>query len=114
MKYFMFVTTHGTETADGTDAPSIESWLAECERRGVRLDGDRLADPKEGRTVRRRNGELLVTDGPFVETNELIAGYDVLECGSIEEAIEIASLHPMAYEGTIEVRPFWAGDDQER
>lgn len=106
MKYILLIASDSTEPATG-DVPSIESWLEECDRRGVRLHGDRLAPVSDSRTVRHRNGELVVTDGPFTETNELIAGYDVLECDTIEEAIEVAALHPMAYEGSVEVRPFW-------
>jgi hypothetical protein len=57
------------------------------------------------KTVRVRKGQLLVTDGPFIETREWIGGFDFLDCANMEEAIEIASKHPMARFGTIEVRP---------
>ena len=50
---------------------------------------------------------MLVSDGPFAETKEQIAGYDVIECADLDEAIEIASKHPVARIGTIEIRPFW-------
>jgi hypothetical protein len=49
----------------------------------------------------------MVTDGPFAETKEVVGGFDILECGSLEEAVEIAAEHPIAQMGTIEVRPFW-------
>jgi hypothetical protein len=52
-----------------------------------------------------RQARLLGTDGPFAETKEWIAGFDLLECASLEEAIRIASRHPMARFGRIEVRP---------
>jgi hypothetical protein len=63
--------------------------------------------------VRVRGGERLVTDGPYTESKEWIAGFDVLECDTIEQAIDIAAAHPMAYGGRIEVRAFWplAGGD---
>ena len=48
-----------------------------------------------------------MTDGPFAETKEQIAGFDVLECADLDEAIEVASSHPMARLGLLEVRPFW-------
>ncbi len=51
-----------------------------------------------------------MTDGPFAETHEWIAGFDILECESLEEAIEVASRHPMATSGIIEVRPAWPLD----
>jgi len=52
-------------------------------------------------------GEVLVTDGPFTESKEWIAGYDMLEAADLDEAIEIASKHPMARFGRIELRPVW-------
>jgi hypothetical protein len=72
--------------------------------------GHRLADRADARTVRLRQGRLLVTDGPFAETKEWIAGFDLLECASLAEAIRIASGHPMARFGRIEVRPLSAED----
>ncbi len=88
-------------------ASSTESWVEEMGGRGVRLHGDRLRPVSDATTVRKRGGELLVSDGPFAETKEQIAGYDVIECADLDEAIEVASKHPVAGFGTIEVRPFW-------
>jgi len=73
----------------------------------VRKHGDRLRPPEDATTVRWRRGEVLVTDGPFAETREQIAGYDVIDCADLDEAIEIASKHSMARFGRIEIRPFW-------
>jgi hypothetical protein len=53
-----------------------------------------------------RGGETIVTDGPFLETKEVLAGIDVLECASLEDAVRAASTHPMAAYGVIELRPF--------
>ena len=86
-------------------APSIESWLFEMEGRGVLLHGDRLRNVSDATTVQVRSQELLVSDGPFAETKEQIAGYDVIDCADLDEAIEVASKHPTAWYGTIEVRP---------
>ena len=86
-------------------APSIESWLDEMEGRGVLLHGDRLRYVSDATTVQVRSRELLVSDGPFAETKEQIAGYDVIDCADLDEAIEVASKHPTAWYGTIEVRP---------
>jgi len=57
--------------------------------------------------VRVRSGEVLVADGPFAETKEQIGGLDLVECADLDEAIEVASKHPVARFGSIEVRPFW-------
>ena len=54
-----------------------------------------------------RGGRTLVTDGPFAETKEAVGGFDIIEAASLDEAVEIASRHPVAEGGTIEVRPLW-------
>jgi hypothetical protein len=54
-----------------------------------------------------RGGDVLVADGPFAETKEQIAGFDIIECDDLDEAIDVASRHPVARFGSIEVRPFW-------
>lgn len=87
------------------------AWLADTEGRGVRLHGGELQPVSTATTVRQRDGQLLVTDGPFAETKEQMAGYVVLDCANLNEAIEVASRHPVAPWGTIEVRPFV--DDQQ-
>ena len=80
------------------------------EGRGKRLIGDRLRPVEDATTVRVRSGELLVTDGPFTESKEWIVGFDVLDCADLDEAIEIASKHPVARSGRLELRPFWPGE----
>jgi hypothetical protein len=97
----------GTGEADGI--PSIESWLEEMGRRGVLRHGNRLRYVSDATTVQVRHHDLLVSDGPFAETKEQIAGYDVIDCVDLDEAIEVAAKHPTAWHGTIEVRPI-AGD----
>ena len=82
-------------------------WLDDVQARGIWKIGDQLAPTRRARTVRVRDGKKLVTDGPFVETKEALGGFDIIECGSLEEAVEIAGAHPVAEFGTIEVRPFW-------
>jgi hypothetical protein len=111
MEYLMFVCTDTEPDTDKTDAPDIEAWVEEGERRGIRKQGDQLVPQSEAKTVRVRGGELLVTDGPFAETKEWIAGYDLLDCTDLDEAVEYASRHPMARFGRIEVRAIlpWEG-----
>jgi len=82
-------------------------WLNELRARGAWILGDQLAPPRRGRSVRRRGGRAIVTDGPFVETKETVGGFDLIEAESLDEAVEIASHHPVAEFGTIEVRPMW-------
>jgi hypothetical protein len=85
----------------------VDPWVDEMNGRGVRLYGSELEPPGSARTVRVRDSRAIVTDGPFAETKEQIAGFDVLECADLDEAIEVASRHPMARLGMLEVRPFW-------
>jgi hypothetical protein len=85
----------------------LQAWLDEMEGRGVLETGDRLRPTSEATTVRLRNGEALVLDGPFAETKEQVAGFDIIDCADLDEAIEIASKHPCAGLGTVEVRPLW-------
>jgi hypothetical protein len=59
--------------------------------------------------VRVRNGAIVTTDGPFAETKEFIAGFDVIDCPDLETAVAIAAQHPVAKFGTVEVRQFWKG-----
>ena len=82
-------------------------WVDDLQAQGIWITGDQLAPPRRARTVRIRGGRKMVTDGPFVETKEAIGGFDLLECGSLDEAVEVAATHPLAEVGTIEVRPLW-------
>jgi hypothetical protein len=105
MKY-MLIHTIDPNAEHSTDGmPTFDSWLDEVLASGVSLHGDRLRDVGDATTVQVRNREVLVSDGPFAETREQIAGYDVIECADLDEAIEIAAKHPTAWQGTIEVRP---------
>ena len=89
----------------GAGADALATWVRETEARGVRLlSGARLELGADARTVRDRCGELLVTDGPFAETKELVAGFQVIDCADLDQAVEVASRHPSARTGKIEVR----------
>jgi len=93
MKFMMLVCIEETrdvadeaaEAADSTEENESFPWLDDVIARGIRLDGDRLAPTREARTVAVRDGEMLVSDGPFAETKEVICGYDVLDCANIDE-----------------------------
>ena len=87
----------------------IKPWLAEGAEQGTRVFGSQVSKPANAATVRVRAGEVVVSDGPYAESKEWMAGFDVIECADMEEAIEIASRHPVAQFGMIEVRPFRPG-----
>ena len=79
----------------------------EMQARGVLISRERLRPTSLSTTVRVREEGLVVADGPFAETKEQIAGFYIIECEDLDEAIEIASRNPGARVGTIEVRPVW-------
>jgi hypothetical protein len=68
------------------------------------LDGAELAATRSATTVRVRDGETIVTDGPFAETKEALGGFYLLECADLDEAAELAAQIPGAATGAIELR----------
>jgi hypothetical protein len=113
MKYLMFVCTDPDTPADetGEGTLDVDEWVEKYDASGQRLIGERTRPAEDATTVRRRRGEVLVTDGPYAETKDWIAGFDVLECADLDAAIAIAAEHPMAAGGRLELRPFWVDDE---
>jgi len=107
MQFMMFVCSDSEPDAEPEARGEIEAWVEDLEQRGKRLTGDRLRPVTEAKTVRVRGGRRQVSDGPFAESKKVILGFDILECDSIAEAVDIAARHPMARAGRIEVRAFW-------
>jgi hypothetical protein len=83
------------------------AWRADLDRRGGMVAGVRLRPVVDATTVRVRDGETLVSDGPFAETKDFVGGVVVVECANLDEAIEIAAGHPYARWGGVEIRPVW-------
>ena len=90
-----------------SDETEVNAWVSEMHDNGVHQHGAVLRPAREAAVVRVRGGEVLVTDGPFAEAKEQIAGFEVLECASMEEAVKLLARHPSARLGTLEVREFW-------
>jgi len=107
MKFLIFIVTDQTVAQLPEPPGAIQAWAEEGARRGIRIDGNRLRPPDDAKLVRIRDHKKVVTDGPFAETKEWIAGYDILDCQDLDEAIDYVSRHPMAVRGQIEIRPFW-------
>ena len=74
------------------------------------VGGAELAPPSTATTVRVRDGETIVTDGPFVETKEALGGYFLIEAGSMDEALDFAARIPGAETGAVEVRPCYVDE----
>ncbi|MEP6813028.1 MAG: YciI family protein [Actinomycetota bacterium] len=104
MKYLLLICVDPSLEPD-EEPGEIEGWL---DRLGdSRLIGNALLGARSAATVRIRRSKRLVTDGPFAETKEIIAGFDVIDCETRQEAIDIAAAHPVAKFGAVEVREFW-------
>ncbi len=97
---------NGDEIEDPQEMRVLAAWDDEMKARGILIGGGGLRPVRETTMLQVRDGELLVSDGPYAETKEQVAGYSVLECASLEEAIEVTSRHPTARIGTFELRPF--------
>ena len=110
MKFMMFVVSH-PQPDQPSDQSDIDLWVDPLDASGKRVIGEVLAPPAESTVVRVRGGKVLTTRGPFAETSEVILGFDILEVADLDEAIDIASRHPMARNGQIELRAFAPWDE---
>lgn len=83
-----------------------DDYAADMTRTGNFLGGAPLQRSATARTIRRVRGEMLVTDGPFAETKEVLAGYHLVECKDADEAVALGARFPGIRVGlTVEVRP---------
>jgi hypothetical protein len=103
VRYLMLVCVDESVEAEGMPT----AWVEEMDARGVRQFGSRLRPVSDATTVQVRGGEVVLSDGPFAETKEQVGGFDLIDCRDLDEAIEVASKHPAAKFGTLEVRPLW-------
>ena len=101
MRYLLLI--RGDETA----AAHADEGCEEMARRGVLRGGGGLRPPAEGKAVRIRRRQLLLSDGPFAETKEQVGGFCLIEAADLDEAVAVAAEHPAATYGTIEVRELW-------
>ena len=84
----------------------------DAEAAGVLAGGNELASTRDATTVRVRDDETFVTDGPYAEVKEALGGFFVFECGSLDEALEWAARIPAAEHGAIEVRPVYLDPEE--
>ncbi len=107
MEFLLLICNDPTGEEYVPEEDNIVDWVEEVTSSGARTHGNRLHPMDRAKTVRRRRGELAVTDGPYADTKERIGGFDLIECDDLDEAIAIAGKHPMARFGCVEVRPIW-------
>jgi hypothetical protein len=111
MKYaLLFYNQPHTEIPEATIGSMLEAmgrWIEELEEAGVFRTTLRLAPVDAARSVRLEGDEMLVTDGPFAETKEILRGLLILECETLEDALGWARRCPLNAIGTVEVRPEW-------
>jgi hypothetical protein len=104
------------ETDRDPSAPAFEAtigahgaFIDDCTERGAFLAAGALRPVQTATSVRVRDGETLITDGPYTETREWFGGYYLLDCRDLDEALELAAKCPVAHNGTVEVRPIHEG-----
>ena len=113
MRYLLLICDEEKRQAEMSEEEAAAQMAAyaafgeEMGARGVLQGGERLRPTPSATTVRVRDGEVLTTDGPFAETKEQMAGFYLVECDDLDQAIEIAAKIPSAQHGSIEVRPIW-------
>ena len=119
MKFLLLVYIE-PELLDAEPAGEYDTEMRHCIRsadalasQGTLLGSNKLEAPDQARTVRVREGRTGVFDGPFAETKEVLAGYNLIEAASLEDAVALAAQFPWARYGSMEVRPV-ADMDAER
>ena len=94
-----------TDADRGVMFAEYGAYTEEIRKRGAYVDGAPLAPTSSATTVRVRQGNRVVTDGPFAETKEYLAGYYTIEAPSLDGALEAAAMCPGAKFGSVEIRP---------
>lgn len=112
MQYMLLMTETESDFAKRHDPEQAQSYwggwqafIQAMSEAGVIVNGDGLQSPQMGTTVRVREGQRLVQDGPFADTKEQLAGYFVIEVPDLESALEWAMRSPSAATASVEVRP---------
>ena len=87
------------------ELPRWEALFAWMDEQKIEWKGVELDDPTEVRVIRVRDGETIVTDGPYAETKEVLGGYFLADCKNLDQAIELAQRVPLVVRGSVEIRP---------
>ena len=104
MKYLCLVYMDENDIAHVADT-ECNACNEEFKRRGHHIAAEALQPVRTATSVRLRNGKMTVTDGPFAETKEQLAGFYLIDAKDLDEAVQLAAKIPPARVGSIEVRP---------
>jgi hypothetical protein len=112
---YAFLLYNDESTSPEPGSPELDQRIAaygafteEVTKAGIMQGGDALQNTATATVVRAdSNGSPLTTDGPYAETKEQLAGFYILECQNLDEAVEWAAKIPAASHGSVEVRPIW-------
>ncbi len=114
-QYMLLVYEEEVEPAEQAEREQVTPMLVELHaslrEAGLLVGVQRLRSTESATSVRVRDGETEITDGPFAVTKEVLAGYYVLDCADLDEALKVAARVPLARYGTVEVRPFLPTDE---
>ena len=111
MKYMLLLASDPADEPmpdSDTFGPYMAEWAAYSQalvEAGALVGGEALEGPETASTVRVRDGKRLVTDGPFIESKEVVGGFYLIDVANLDEALEWAARIPNAHFGTVEVRP---------
>ena len=111
MKFIVLVYNDG-KLLDGLPAGEADGMMRDClshadelQTEGKLIESQMLEDVGTAKSIRRRNGRLTITDGPFAEPKEVLGGFNLIEAEDMDEALRIAAAFPWSSTGCIEVRP---------
>jgi hypothetical protein len=114
-RYMLLVYSEEVDAAEQAERERVTPLLAELHAglrdAGVLVGVNRLHSTESATSVRVRDGETEITDGPFAVTKEVLAGYYIVECADLDEALKLAARLPMAPWATIEVRPVMPAEE---
>jgi hypothetical protein len=114
-QYMLLVYEEEVDAAEQAEreqvTPTLVELHASLREAGLLVGVRRLHSTESATSVRVRDGETEITDGPFAVTKEVLAGYYVLECADLDEALRHAARLPMTRWGTVEVRPMMAAEE---
>ncbi|OLF11782.1 transcription initiation protein [Actinophytocola xinjiangensis] len=108
MRYLLMISADESQVDEvvGEDGVrAFTAWMDDLVERGVILAHEGLRPSRTATTVRVRDNEVLLTDGPYLEVRDQIGGFAIVDVPTLEEAVRIAAAHPACGVGQVEIRP---------